>query len=66
MAQTMLRIAADIDRLDNLTDQAPGARLGATPALARTAEALRLQVEQAARLKRCPVLLRLVEEDRSK
>ncbi|MFI1226113.1 MULTISPECIES: hypothetical protein [unclassified Streptomyces] len=64
MVTTMLRIAADIDRLDELSDQQPlpSSALRATPALLRTAEGLRARAEQVADLTRCPVLRRLVEE----
>lgn len=65
MVTTMLRIAADIDRLDALSDQQPppSSALRAAPALLRTAEGLRARAEQAADLKQCPVLWRLVEDD---
>jgi hypothetical protein len=63
MAQTMLRIAADIDHLDDLTEHNPSARLASNPDLVRKADMLRAQVNQAAYLSRCPVLHTLVEED---
>lgn len=65
MVRTMLRIAADIDRLDQLSDQEPrpASHLRAAPALLRTAEELRCSAQQTAYLKQCPVLLRLVEDD---
>lgn len=64
MATIMLRIAADIDRLEQLTYQQTSSRLMANVKLLRTAEDVRSQVEQAAALSKCPVLLRLVEDDR--
>lgn len=65
MATVMLRIASDIDRLDDLTEQHRSTRLVANVGLLRTAEDLRAQVEQAAHLSRCPVLLNLVQADRA-
>lgn len=47
MARLMLRIASDIDRLDQLADQHPSRRLGSSNRLVETAEDLRVQVEQA-------------------
>ncbi|MFF8910540.1 hypothetical protein [Streptomyces olivaceoviridis] len=66
MVRTMLRIAADIDRLGQLSDQQPlpASTLRAAPGLLRTGEDLRARAEQAAYFKQCPVLLQLVEEDR--
>lgn len=64
LAKTMLRIAADIDHLGDLTHQQPASPLGSSPALERTAEDLRVRVEQTAHLKGCSVLLQLVEDDR--
>ena len=66
MVKTLLRIAADIDHLDALSDQQPGSQLGTTPALLQTAEGLRRRAEQAAYLKQCPVLRRIVREDQEK
>lgn len=65
MVTTMLRIAADIDRLDELSDQEspPVSYLQVSPALLQTGEGLRARAEQAAYLKQCPVLRRLVEDD---
>lgn len=62
MARTMLRIAADIDRLEDLTDSEPRARIGVNASLVRTAESLRMQVDQLAARTRCPALRQLLEE----
>ncbi|MFV8133203.1 hypothetical protein [Streptomyces syringium] len=65
MVTAMLRIASDIDRLDQLSDQhpLPASALRATPALLQTAEGLRARAEQTAHFKRCPVLRQLIEDD---
>lgn len=65
MARTMLRIAADVDHLDQLTERSRSTRLGASNKLVETAGDLRAQVEQAARFSQCAVLGRLVQEHRS-
>lgn len=61
-ARLMLRIAADIERLDALTDTNPRTRLSSTNQLAEQGENLRSQVEQAARFTGCPVLNQLLAE----
>lgn len=63
VVKTMLRIAADIDHLDQLDRQRPRYQLGANPALLQTAENLRARAEQAAHLSQCPVLQRLVTSE---
>lgn len=60
MVAARLRIAAEINRLEKLTEQDPGSSLGVTRNLMLTAENMQGSAEQAARLKQCPVLLRMV------
>ncbi|MFI9052439.1 hypothetical protein [Streptomyces sp. NPDC053427] len=68
MVTTMLRIAADTDRLEELeeTSPAPHFALRAGRPLVESAELLRAKAEQTADLKQCPVLQQLVEEDRQR
>ncbi|MEF9908617.1 hypothetical protein ACQSMD_33445 [Streptomyces flavovirens] len=68
MVTTMLRIAADTDRLDELqhTSPAPHYALSAGRSLIESAELLRAKAEQAADLKQCPVLRQLIEDDRQR
>lgn len=58
----MLRIAADIDRLEQMTDENPHTRLPSTNRLAEQGENLRSRVEQTARLTGCPALQHLLAE----
>lgn len=66
MVTTMLRIAADTDRLEALADTAPTPHfaLRAGRPLTDAAELLRGKAEQAADLTQCPVLQQLIEDDR--
>lgn len=61
-ARLMLRIVADIERLDALTDANPRTQLPCTNPLAEQAENLRTKVEQTARFTGCPVLQQLLTE----
>lgn len=66
MVTTMLRIAADTDRLKELQDThpAPHFALRAGRPLTEAVELLRAKAEQAADLRQCPVLRQLIEDDR--
>jgi len=61
-ARLMLRIVADIRRLDALTDVNPRTQLPSTNRLAEQAGDLWDKVEQVARFTGCPVLQHLLTE----
>ncbi|MGI5337706.1 hypothetical protein ACQEVS_10055 [Streptomyces sp. CA-181903] len=61
MVKLMLRIAADIDRLDDLSDGQPW-DVQASNKLVAQRDSLRAQARQAAWFRRCPVLAKIVAE----